>query len=205
MRSGLSRYALVFGLLLLTGLTAAELRAQRPASSSVPPASRLISGTGWVISDTYVPAAFTYRQWLLSDASGHQALLYVAVTSRSVVALAWTGELGYQGAGYEVARTGERAIVLSDGSTTTVNDALVQRLSDKRFLLYAVASPHGVLTHRIQSWPDAMLSAIGGDPGPYFMVRVSTPIEGSETSSGQIASGLMRALLPRLVVDAQSP
>lgn len=201
----MARHALVACLAGVTALVAVQLRAQPVAPVAIPPASQITAGTGWAVAETYTPAAFTYRQWLVKDRVGDQALLYVAGSSRSVVALAWTGELGYQGAGYEVMRTGEQPVALSDGSSTTVDYAEVQRMSDARLLLYAVASPGGVLTHRVQSLPEAAVQAMAGDSGPYYMVRVSVAMAGSRGTAERLGGELLGQVLPRLVSLSQTP
>jgi hypothetical protein len=205
MRTGYTNYAIVLGLIVATGLAAVAVRPQGLVESTIPPVSKLASGTGWSVTDTYASTTLHYRQWQLKDQAGHEALLYIGVTTRSLPALAWTGTLGYQGAGYEVAYVGEQRITLSDGSLVTVNSARVNRLLDDRLLLYAIASPHGVMVHRLASFTEAAWDAIGGDRGPYFLVRVSVPVSPSERTATQSASTLLGVVLPRLVADAQNP
>jgi len=204
-RAGYTRHAIVVGLILATGVAAAGVIPQRPAESVMPSVYSLTSGTAWAVGDTYESTVLHYRQWQLKDRAGHVVLLYVGVSMRSVPALAWTGELGYQGAGYIVSATGERRITLSDGTQATVNTARVAHLSDARLLVYAVASPRGVLVHRLASLAEAAWDAVGGDRGPYFLVRVSVPVQASEAPAAQVATSLLAVVLPRLVADAQNP
>jgi hypothetical protein len=203
-RTGYARYSIVLVLILATGLAAAVLRVPRSGQPSIPSVARLTSGTGWTVTDAYAPAALPYRQWQLFDGAGHEALLYVGASSRPEPALVWTGELGYQGAGYEVSGAGERQVKLSDGSLVTVNSSRVQHLTDARLIEYAVASPRGLLPHRLQSIPESIWAAVGGDQGPYYMVRVSVPVGTSEASARQVASTLMGSVLPKLLADAQN-
>ena len=204
MRTSYTRYTIVLGLILATGLGAAGARLQR-AEPVIPPVSQLTSGTGWQVTDTYAPAGLPYRKWQLRDPAGHQALLYVGASARSVPAMAWNGELGYEGAGYAVSHDGERRIALSDGSSAAVSLAHVQHLSDAQVLLYAVASPRGVLTPRLQSLAETTWDAVGGDAGPYYVVRVAVPAGTSDRSATQLASTFLGAVLPKLVADAQNP
>ncbi len=204
MRTRHTRHAIVLGLTLATALTAFLLRPQVP-ESVMPAASALTSGTGWTVTDTYTSTALHYRQWQLRDSAGHEALLYVGISTRSVAALSWSGELGYQGAGFLVSQAGERQLVLTDRSVATVSTAHVTHLSDSLVVMSAIASPRGVLVHRLTSFPEAVWDAIGGDRGPFFLTRVSVPVGTSDSQASVQASNLLATVLPRLVADAQSP
>jgi len=203
MRTRNTRYAIILGLALVTCLAALYVSPQI-AESAVPPASRLTADTDWTVEDTYASTALHYRQWQLRDPSGQEALLYVGISMRSMAALAWTGELGFEGAGFIVSETGERQIVLSDRSVVTVSTARVNHLSDSRVVMYAVASPRGVLVHRLSSVAEAAWDAVSGDRGPFFLVRVSVPVGTSESQASDQAATLLAVVLPRLVAAAQN-
>ncbi len=200
MSSPLRRHALV-GLLILAA-AAAGLGVQThdrpdPALPSGPaPAS-----AAWRVETAYAAgyAGMPYRQWLLRDAAGVEALLYVGGTGRVQTMLHWTGELGYQGEGYLVTNRRHETVRLADGSSATLSEVRVQRLADDRMLAYAVVGPDGVAPDATSSPLRTAWAALLGRAGPYYLVRVSVPIAGSVADAGKAAGTLVAETVPPLL------
>src|SRR5207245_1631753 len=114
--------------------------------------------------DAYAPgqAGMPFQQWLLRTPGGAEALLYVGSTSHVQAVVRWSGELGYLGEGYLVTGRHERTIRLGDGSAVTVSGLSVQRLDDRRLLLWAVVRPDGVVPSAIASPLPAVRDVLTG-------------------------------------------
>lgn len=199
MRPAPGRYAVVALLVLGAGLLGVGVAQQERPVPPLPSVRSLASGDQWQVDTTYRSPALgpVARQWLLRTTSGQAVLLYVGVTSHLQSALRWRGELGYQGDGYVVVRTGEIPLHQDTGIIETVDTALVRRLGQQRYLASAVVGPDGPVALR----PDALLrttwGALAGRVGPYFMVRVSAIDNASLPASG-VADRLLAEVLPRL-------
>jgi len=142
---------------------------------SLPDVPALAVGSQWRVEDASptVEMGMRYRQWLLRDATGNEASLFVGATTKTQVMLRWSGELGYQGEGYVVTDRGEQALPLSDRHTVTITRAEVRHLSDRLLLQYAIVAPGGVVARGTQSAWRALWDALRGTSGPYYVVRVA--------------------------------
>lgn len=175
MRPLVRRRLLVAGLILAAGAATLAFRVEDPVPPALPPVDSLTAGSGWRAEAASAPVAQAtrYRQWLLRDGAGHEALLYVGATSRAPSVLEWSGELGYRGEGYVVVARRDAPLVLARGRRATAGGATVQHLDDRRLIRYAVVGPSGV----VPRGRDLLLSAGGdvlrGRPATYYLVRVA--------------------------------
>src|SRR5207244_1059471 len=125
-------------LILAAGIAGLGLRGQDRPDPAPPAAATLTAGSAFQVVDAYAPgqAGMPFQQWLLRTPGGAEALLYVGSTSHVQAVVRWSGELGYLGEGYLVTGRHERTIRLGDGSAVTVSGLSVQRLDDRRLLLW---------------------------------------------------------------------
>jgi Protein of unknown function (DUF3485) len=208
MPSSLRRHA-VAGLLILAAAAAGfGLRAQDRPDRGVP-GSPPVSAAAWQVETAYQPgfAGMAYRQWLMRDPDGAEALLFVGATDRLQTLLRWSGELGFQGEGYLVTGRGERALRTDGGLTVTVSEVRVQRLSDRRLLAYAVVRPDGVVPGGTAAPLAPAWSALLGRSGPYYLVRVAVPVAGSagaDAGAAATAGRLLAAAVPPLLSRARA-
>jgi len=196
------RYLVVLLLILATYGLSLGLRLQASPMPALPSAAALTATSPWLVTTTYDPGGLdmTFRQWLLRDKSGREALLFVGVTARPQTMLRWTGELGYQGDGYVV--TGKRTTSISAGADGQVfaQEALIQHLGDRRLLQYDVVGPGGrIVAQGTELIPEVAMSGLQGHSPEYYLVRVSVPAAtGGEQSARSVAADVLRIVLPRL-------
>ena len=201
MPASIPRHAAVVLLIAAAGVAGAGLAGQQAPVPALPAIASLVGGTTWRVEQAYAPgdAGGPYRQWLVRDPAGTEAVLYVGATSRVQTMARWTGELGYQGEGYLVTGWPVGRVRLADGSTATVSRMLAQRQGDRLLLEYAVVGPQGEAASATSSLPGSAWDALAGRGGPYYMVRVAVPASG-----GTAADGLLADVLPPLVAAARA-
>jgi hypothetical protein len=85
----------------------------------------------------------------------------------------------------------------------TVNSVDVRRAADHRLLRSAVVRPDGVVPVGTAAPLSTALSTLAGRAGPYYVVRVSVPVNGR---AGAAATGdaLLAAVLPTLIANARA-
>jgi hypothetical protein len=199
MSSSIGRLSLVLILLGLAGV--ARLAVQPPTRPSVglPSVNTLLAGTGWrVVSDDSAPFGEANLQWSLSNAAGATSLLYVASTDRVQTMIHWSGELGFEGDGYLIRHSGTQSVRLGDGTSATVSAVDVWRISEHLLVAYCVVGPDGVMAHATDDLLRTGWEVLRGTEGPYYLVRVATPVIGPETGADQIADRLFAKVLPIL-------
>jgi len=201
MRTLVRRHLVVAGLILVAGLAAAAAGLPDPASPALPAAQALTDGTDWSPAGATPPLAFAdrSRQWLLEDGAGHQALLFVGTTARPRVLLEWSGELGYQGAGYVVVGQQDGWLRLAGGRQAAIAETTMRRLGDRRLLRSAVVGPTGVAR---QGWDlviPAAWDAMRDQRDAYYFVRVAVA---DGPGARDRADAVLAAVLTRL---ASSP
>jgi hypothetical protein len=195
------RRLFVTGLILAAGLGAAAAAAPDPEAPGLPAADALTAGTAWHASAATPLAALPLRsrQWLLDDGAGHQALLYVGATARPRALLGWSGELGYEGAGYVVVAEQDGLLRLAGGRQVAVGDATVRHLGDRRLLRSAVVGPSGVGRRGWDLLLPAAWDLLRDQPAAYYVVRVAVA---DEAGADARADGVLAAVLARLAVPS---
>lgn len=196
MRPLIRRYALIVGLILAAGGAAAPMRGPAPATPHLPAVEALTAHSVWRV-ESASPVAGTglvYRQWRLADASGQQALLYLGVTARVQTMLRWSGELGYQGEGYIVVDRRNVLVRLRDGRQALVGEAILQHLSDRRVIRYAMIGPHGIGREARDLVLGAAWDAVHGRSETYFLVRVSTSADSGVAAATDLLAQVLHQL-----------
>jgi hypothetical protein len=203
MRAQAPSRLLVTGLILAAGLGAAAAAAPDPEDPGLPAADALTAGTAWHAAAATPPAALPMRsrQWLLDDGAGHQALLYVGATARPRALLGWSGELGYEGAGYVVIAQQDGLLRLAGGRQVAVGDATVRHLGDHRLLRSAVVGPSGVGRRGWDLLLPAAWDQLRGQPAAYYVVRVAVA---DDADAGARADSVLAAVLTRLAATSGS-
>jgi hypothetical protein len=203
MRALLRRRLLVAGLILAAGLGAAAAAVPDPAPPGLPAAAALIAGTPWRLAGATDPVEFAVRsrQWLLDDAAGNQALLYIGVTEQPRALLEWTGELGYQGAGYLVVGSRNGRLRLAGGREVAVDEATVEHVAERRVLRSAIVGPSGVVARGWDLLLPAAWDLLLDRADVYYVVRVAVA---DGTGAGARADGVLAAVLGRLVAISGS-
>lgn len=189
------RYSLVVCLILAGGGVAAAVRQETPATPNLPTVEALTSGSVWraEAASRSAGSGTAYQQWQLVDASGQQALLYLGVTSRVPTMLRWSGELGYQGEGYVVVERRSLLVQLGAGRQAEAGEAVLQHVSERRVIRYAIVGPHGIGREARDLTLGAAWDAVRGHAAAYYLVRVSTSVD-----SGVAATALLARVLSRL-------
>ncbi len=207
MHTLLRRYLVVLLLILATYSLSLGLRLQGSPTPRLPSAATLTAASPWLVSVAYEPGdlGMAYRQWLLRDQSGREALLFVGATGRPQTMLRWTGELGYQGDGYVVTEKRVTSITVGDGGPLPAQEALIQHLEDRRLLEYAVIGPGGkIVSQGTDLIPQVAWAGLQGHSADYYMVRVSVPASGGEQLPRSVARDVLRTVLPRLAALTKS-
>lgn len=198
MRTLVRRQVLVACLTLVAGAAAAGLAVHDDGlPPPLPPVSTLVAAGGWQTESASAPVVLgvRYQQWLLQDRGGDEALLYLGVTSRVQTMLEWSGELGYQGAGYVVRSERDASLRLADGRSVPVGAATMQHVADRRVLRFAVVGPGGVGRRGRDLALRAALDLARGQAATYYLVRVAVlDVAGADA----LADGALATVLSRL-------
>lgn len=196
------RQAVVVLLILAAAVAAMALRVEHQSTPAAPPLAALLDGS-WRVDDVSPGGEGAgYRQALLVDPSGHQALLYVGVTPRIQSALRWNGALGFQGEGYLVTARRD-AWATAGGRRLPVAEETLERLGDRLLVQSAVVGPHGVARQARDLLAGAAWDLARGGPQTYFMVRVAVPA--TDGLAAARAGGILGVALSRLAESAPSP
>jgi hypothetical protein len=201
MPATIRRHTVVLLLIAVAAAGSAALGGREQPNPALPAVATMADPGAWRVETAYAQgdAGGPFRQWLLRDRAGSEALLYVGATSHVQVLVKWTGELGYQGEGYLVTSRSERTLPLPGGATATVTRTLVWRLGDQRLLEYAVVRPDGVVPSGASAPVPLALGVLSGRAGPYYPVRVAVP-----AGQGEVADRLLAAALPPLAARARA-
>lgn len=200
------RCVLVIALVLLTGAARMGLQPRQQPIPALPPIAVLTAGSEWHVEAAYQPGGLGMRfgQWLLRNASGQEVLLYLGATAQVKTVIHWSGELGYEGAGYLVHQRDRQTIRLRDGSTATVGAAIIQRLADRRLVESVVVGPDGIATPVSDNLLRAAWLVLRATTGPYYLVRVSAPDRLNDHAARSIAAQLLSPVLSALAKRVRS-
>lgn len=197
------RHGLVVVLLAFAaiGTIAARPPSYRTPFPSLP---TLLAGSGWRTSRQEASGgwtAYNYQQWLVANRQdGGQASIYLGAASEVQKVAHWTGELGYQGDGYQVVRQGRTTVTLRDGSTAPVALVVVQHLADRLALAYALVAPQGISARPTDNLLAMGWDVLRGDNGPYYVARVAMSQASNDTTNhvSLRAAALLSVLLSHL-------
>lgn len=203
------RHGLVAALVLAGGAVSVLVQ-PRVNASALPAVSTLLSGTSWkpmAMEQAGPGAGLLWRQWRVRDAHGAWAVLYVEATSSVKRMVHWSGQLAYEGAGYQLLFPAVRSIRLRDGGTAPISTLIAQRLATSQLVASAVVSPDGISAHSTDNLLATAWKTLRGAAGPYYLVRVSVATSAGATlataATAQIAP-LLSAMLSRLSAAARA-
>lgn len=136
-----------------------------------------------------------FRQWTVEDSSGDRALVYVEVTRQPQRVLEWTGELGFQGEGYQVSDGAGRSLA-TDGVAGEVRTAYLTGPGGRLAMAATDVGPDGLSPGGVSAAPRLLLDELGGQRSLWYLVRVTVmPAEGASTDRAtQLLVGLVPAL-----------
>ena len=203
------RHGLIVALALAGG--AVSLLVQpRVNASALPPITALLSGTTWqptAMEQAGPGAGLLWRQWRVRAAHGASAVLYVEATSSVKRMVHWSGELAYEGAGYQLLSPAVRSIRLRDGGTAPISTLIAQRLGASQLVASAVVSPDGISAHSTDTLFTTAWETLRGAAGPYYLVRVSVATSGGVATAASATSTvapLLSAVLSHLRANARA-
>lgn len=201
MRTLVRRRLLVACLILAAGVASVAIGVQDPPAPGLPTVEAMTAGSAWRVEIAVPPEGQAMRshEWLLDDGAGHEALLYVGATAQARTMMEWTGEVGYQGAGYVVRDQRDGSLRLSGGRQVAVGQATVSHLDDRRVLRYAVIGPSGVGRRGTDLLLPAVWNLVLGQPAAYYCVRVAVVdgIGAPERADDALAAVLSHLVVPR--------
>ncbi len=176
MLSAYRRPAVVVALLVAAGLAGVAVR---PGSRALalPMVESALTRGGWRVLRHEAPVSYTgsiYQVSTLVNARGYQAQLYLASVSAQKM-IHWSGELGFEGDGYQTLRRDTTVVSLGGGSRVPVGVAVEQRLADRELVEYAVVDPDGTFAHSDDDLLGMAWGVVRGKDGPFYLVRVATP------------------------------
>lgn len=176
------RHGLVVALALVAGLLTV---AARPVPTSrlgvVPSTAALIAGTDWHIvkqdiTDLHYARTgmIPYATPTLANKRGIEAQLFLSPANVQKI-LQWTGELGYEGAGYETTHRPTVSVPLGGGRTAPASLVIEQHLTDRELVMYDTVSADAIVARSAGDLLRAGWDMLRGDDGLYYVVRVSVP------------------------------
>jgi hypothetical protein len=136
-----------------------------------------------------------YRQWTVEDSSGERALVYVEATREPQRVLEWTGQLGFQGEGYQVGDAATRSLTAT-GAGGQVSTAYLTGPGGQLAMAATDLGPDGLSRGGVWAAPRLLLDEVGGRQGLWFLVRV-TIVSGGGADTNQ-ATQLLAAMVPAL-------
>jgi len=153
------------------------------------------AAAGWNLVRQYTVNARPYAEWQLVDkASGVAADLYLQPMGSTKDMLRWSGELSYEGAGYEVVSRQRETVRMGDGTAAAVSVLTVRRLNERDVLAYAIVTPGGILARSTDNLLGAAWDIVHGG-GPYYLVRASAAAVPDDGAGRRAA---LRLLTPAL-------
>ncbi len=201
------RHGLVLALVALTGL--ASIAAGVPERTApLPPVAGLVAHSDWSIIQQDPVISYTGSIYVVAEASnrrGSYAQIYEGSESVQKM-LHWSGELGFEGAGYVSSRRGVTMVRLDNGRSVGASYSIEQSSTDREFEEYAVVAPGYIAAHSTDHLVSDSWDVIRGRSGPYFVVRIairsSTPT--TDAAARENASQLLGHILTRLGATARA-
>lgn len=196
-----TRKPLVAGLLILVaGLIGLLARAPQPVTPGLPDLGPAFTAAHVdpLGASAVGSAGGPFRQWTVEDAAGDRALVYVQATREPQRVLDWTGQLGYQGEGYQVSELTRRTLETSTGAgevstahLTGDTEALTMSATD--------LGPDGLGAGGLSAAPRLVLDEVDGRQSLWYLVRVT--VFGSGSAATDRATRLLASLVPELARD----
>ncbi len=182
MLSAYRRHGIVITLALLTGLVLATARPTwRDPGTVMPLVFHSTAAAGWNVIRQYTVNTKPYNEWQLVDkASGVAADLYLQPMGNTKDMLRWSGELSYEGVGFDVVSRRRETVRLGDGTAAPVSVLTVRHLNERDVLAYAIVMPGSIMARSTDNLLGAAWDIVHGG-GPYYLVRASaaaTPDDG---------------------------
>lgn len=205
MLSTYRRFGIVVVLLVLSGgLGAATGAPARPLA--LPPVSSLLKDSGWRVARQDAPVSYTgsvYQVYQLVDGRGHLAQLYVGAESVQKM-IHWSGELGFEGAGYVALRQDVGRVRLPGGVEAPFSLSVEQHLADRQLEEYAVVSPDYIAAHAADNLARTGWDVLRGHAGRYYVARVAmpSPVASTDAAAQATLSSLLAHVLTGLSVAA---
>lgn len=196
-----TRKPLVAGLLILVaGLLGLLARAPQSTPARLPAMGPAFTAAHVVPVGVSAPgdSGGPFRQWTVQDASGNRALVYVQATREPQRVLAWTGQLGYQGEGYQVSRLGTRRLD-RPAPTGELTTAHLTGPQDELTMAATDVGPDGFSVGGVSAAPRLLLDEVDGRRSLWYLVRVTVVGSGSATTDQ--ATRLLESLVPALARD----
>lgn len=201
------RHGIVAGLCLITAV-AGVMAHSSGSAAAVPRLSALLTGTGAQVLHAYPQVnnwpGFVYEQWQLRDSQGTPASLYLGATTEAKKMLHWSGELAYEGAGYQVLTRDVSNIAFRKGLSGSISVVTVRRLDDSQILMYAVVGPDGIHPQFSDDVVRAAWDTVTGGSGTYYVVRVSISSRLGQRSRDGIVRGLLSSVISSLWSDVRA-
>ncbi len=200
------RHSVVVVLVVLSGLLGIAARPQL-AAPALPPIASLLHDTGWRVdrADPLVSyTGSTYGDWMVSGAQGGGIQLYVAADSLQKM-IHWSGELGYDGAGYTASNRATTTVRLRDGTSAPVSVVVERNPTDRAYVAYATVSRDYIAAHAGDNLLRTGWDVVRGANGPYYVVRVSvpSPTAAFDPFARKAAADLLGPILSTLAADAR--
>ena len=193
-----TRRLLVAGLLILAvGLLGLLARAPQSRPPGVPDMGLAFAAAHVdpVAASGVGEAGGPFRQWTVEGAKGLRALVYVEATRKPQRILTWTGQLGYQGEGYQVSHLGTRAVT-RPGAAGEVSSARLAGPGHELAIAATDLGPDGLSVGGVTAAPRLLLDQVEGRRSLWYLVRVT--IIGSGSTSTDQAIRLLASLVPAL-------
>ena len=200
------RHSLVIALAIVAGFTSMLVRPQAQVTPVLPSMGSLTAGTGWHVAGFTPVGRWTgmvYDEWWLRNQTGATVVLYLGVTNQVQKMVRWTGELGYQGAGYLASDHRLSTVRLADGTVAPVSTVLVHSATDRQVVEYAVVNHNGIVARATDDILHTAWDTLRGQPGLYYEVRVSVPQSGG-AAAVHAAESLLSTMLPVIRADARA-
>jgi hypothetical protein len=197
------RHGVIIALAILAGGVNLIVHSGIRGAVALPPVTRLIARTNWraVAASRPVQQGVLFQEWQMQNRQGVTALLYVGATTKVQAMLHWSGELGYEGVGYQVVQRTQTRITLRDRTTAPLSLVVVQHLADRELLASAIVSPNGIDARSTDNLWRTGWDTLRGADGPYYLVRVSVADSHGVQDARVLATDLLSSLLRALRAD----
>lgn len=196
--------ALVAGLLiLLAGVACLVARPGTPAAPVLPRLSPVLAAAGLRVVDASSPtdSGGPYRQWTVRDADGRQALLYLQATREPQRVIGWTGQLGYQGEGFQASGLAEHRLQVRGGASGMVTSAYLAAPGQLLAMAATDVGPDGFQTGGAAAAPRLLADEVLGRQSVWYLVRVAVPSQPLGEPTEAQADQLLAAVLPALTQE----
>ncbi|MGH7911002.1 MAG: hypothetical protein ACREQM_17535 [Candidatus Dormibacteraceae bacterium] len=188
-------------LILLAGLLCLWARPVAAAAPRLPSLAPVLAAGGLTVVSASRPGddGDRFQQWTVRERDGRQALLYLEATREPQRVIGWTGQLGYQGDGFQASQVASHPLRLTGGESGTVTSAYLAAPGQLLAMAATDLGPDGYGVGGVSAGPRLLFDEALGQRSLWYLVRVAIPSQALGEPTQAEADQLLATVLPALL------